>query len=220
MVHFSPSSAAVMAVSLITSTAVLVSGQSIHLTLPTNPPQTLSETITRTFTDDLPPFSNDIPSQTTVTTCPTILSLTEVCSECVTIACIAPLTVTAPCGCPDQPVTKYDAHPCGMGCAGLEGCQTETTVVTPTDCPSSGSGGPSSTGSGGSSSSDLSTTTTTGTSETGVSSTEPSETQSTETTVIVTTTDTDTPSAPVSTLPPTSRSSTAAAARLTPFRLW
>ncbi|KAM7187603.1 hypothetical protein V8F33_011159, partial [Rhypophila sp. PSN 637] len=126
-----------------------------------------------------------------VTTCPTILSLTEVCSECVTIACIAPLTVTAPCGCPDQPLTKYDAHPCGMGCAGLEGCQTETTVVTPTDCPSSGSGGPSSTesGSGG-------------------------------TTVIIATTNTDTPSAPVSTLPPTSRSSTAAAARLTPFRLW
>ncbi|KAM7210754.1 hypothetical protein V8F06_013866 [Rhypophila decipiens] len=198
MVHISPSSAAVMAVSLITSTAVLVSAQSIHLTLPTNPPQTLSETITRTFTNDLPPLSNDIPSQTTVTTCPTILSLTEVCSECVTIACIAPLTVTAPCGCPDQPVTKYDAHPCGMGCAGLEGCQTETTVVTPTDCPSSGSGsgGPSSTGSGGSSSSDMSTTTTTtGASETDVSSS-------------------------VSTLPPTSRSSTAAAARLTPFRFW
>ncbi|KAM7201791.1 hypothetical protein V8F20_004752 [Naviculisporaceae sp. PSN 640] len=178
----------VVATTLVMSTTILA--QSIQLTLPTNPPATLSETVSRTFTMDLPPLSNDIPSTTSVSVCPTIVSTTNICSECVTIACVASLTVTAPCGCETPAATIFRDHPCGIGCAGLEGCQTESVVVLPTDCSSSSGG------SGASSTTGTASETTTGS---------PTETEV---------------SSSVSTLPPTSTTSTAAAARLAPFRLW
>lgn len=61
--------------------------------------------------------------------CAPVVSTTDICSTCVTAACVVPATVTAGCGCPDPPATVFRSHPCDLGCEGLGGCRTVYTVV-------------------------------------------------------------------------------------------
>ncbi len=61
-------------------------------------------------------------------------STTDICSTCVTAACVVEATVTAGCGCPETPVTIYHSYPCELGCDALTACGTFYKVVTATDC--------------------------------------------------------------------------------------
>jgi hypothetical protein len=61
------------------------------------------------------------------------VSTTDVCSTCVTAACVVPATVTAGCGtCADTAPTIFRSFPCDEGCDNL-GCKTVYEVVTATD---------------------------------------------------------------------------------------
>ncbi|KAK4177137.1 hypothetical protein QBC36DRAFT_139232 [Triangularia setosa] len=71
------------------------------------------------------------PSIPTVSGCPAVLSVTDICSTCVTLACITTAEVTAGCsGCPAIPETVSIGYPCEGGCDGLGGCKTLYQVVT------------------------------------------------------------------------------------------
>ncbi|KAK0620077.1 hypothetical protein B0T14DRAFT_603741 [Immersiella caudata] len=76
----------------------------------------------------------------TAVSCPAAVSTTDICSTCVTAACVIEATITAACGCPNPPLTIFSSHPCSLGCGGL-GCATVYTVVTEpcTGGPGSGS---------------------------------------------------------------------------------
>ncbi|KAK0643741.1 hypothetical protein B0T16DRAFT_416558 [Cercophora newfieldiana] len=76
----------------------------------------------------------------TAASCPAAVSTTDICSTCVTAACVIEATITAACGCPNPPETIFSSHPCSLGCGGL-GCATVYTVVTEpcTGGPGSGS---------------------------------------------------------------------------------
>ncbi|KAK4110375.1 hypothetical protein N656DRAFT_292227 [Canariomyces notabilis] len=71
------------------------------------------------------------PTIESVSGCPAVVSTTHVCSTCMTIQCVASVTITAGCGtCPASPPTIYRGYPCEEGCSALTGCKPVYTVVT------------------------------------------------------------------------------------------
>ncbi|KAK0667811.1 hypothetical protein QBC41DRAFT_227582 [Cercophora samala] len=71
------------------------------------------------------------PSIPTVSGCPAVLSVTDICSTCMTLACITTAEVTVGCsGCPEIPATVFSGYPCEGGCDQLGGCKTLYQVVT------------------------------------------------------------------------------------------
>ncbi|KAK4663631.1 hypothetical protein QC763_610080 [Podospora pseudopauciseta] len=71
------------------------------------------------------------PSIPTVSGCPAVLSITDICSTCMTLACITTAEVTVGCsGCPEIPATVFSGYPCEGGCDQLGGCKTLYQVVT------------------------------------------------------------------------------------------
>ncbi|KAK0726295.1 hypothetical protein B0T21DRAFT_371345 [Apiosordaria backusii] len=71
------------------------------------------------------------PFTPTLSGCPAVLSVTDICSTCVTLACITTAEVTVGCsGCPEAPATVFTGYPCEGGCDGLGGCKTLYQVVT------------------------------------------------------------------------------------------
>ncbi|KAK4224662.1 hypothetical protein QBC38DRAFT_485067 [Podospora fimiseda] len=74
------------------------------------------------------------PSIPTVSGCPAVLSVTALCSTCMTLACIETATISAGCdGCPSAPATIFTGYPCENNCEGLGGCKTEYLVVSAAD---------------------------------------------------------------------------------------
>jgi len=69
------------------------------------------------------------PTPTVVSGCPAAVSTTDICTTCVTAACVIEATVTVSCECPNPPMTIYSSHPCDLGCDGL-GCATVYKVET------------------------------------------------------------------------------------------
>ncbi|KAK4155879.1 hypothetical protein C8A00DRAFT_13135 [Chaetomidium leptoderma] len=68
-----------------------------------------------------------------VSGCAAVVSTTDICTTCVTAACVIEATVTAGCGgCAATAPTIYHSFPCDQGCGGL-GCKTIYNVVTATD---------------------------------------------------------------------------------------
>lgn len=62
-----------------------------------------------------------------------MVSTTDICLTCVTMACVAPATITAGCsGCGETPPTIYRSFPCDQGCDNI-GCKTVFSIVTATD---------------------------------------------------------------------------------------
>lgn len=150
-----------------------------------------------------------------VSGCAAVVSTTDVCTTCMTVACVVPATITAGCGdCGESPPTIYRSFPCDEGCNNL-GCKTVYSIVTATtdsDCELFPSPSPTI-----SSSSSRSVPVSSGPddgdveSSTGTASPTPTPTQdpenptgSDEATDVVTETS----------------ASTAGAARMMPFRLW
>ncbi|KAK4199188.1 hypothetical protein QBC40DRAFT_282362 [Triangularia verruculosa] len=71
------------------------------------------------------------PSIPTVSGCPAVLSVTDICSTCITLACITTAEVTVGCsGCPEVPATVFSGYPCEGGCDAVGGCKTIYQVVT------------------------------------------------------------------------------------------
>ncbi|KAL2196947.1 hypothetical protein P885DRAFT_60942 [Corynascus similis CBS 632.67] len=75
-----------------------------------------------------------------VSGCAAVVSTTDVCTTCMTVACVVPATITAGCGdCGESPPTIYRSFPCDEGCNNL-GCKTVYSIVTATtdsDCTAS-----------------------------------------------------------------------------------
>ncbi|KAH6855919.1 hypothetical protein B0I37DRAFT_411878 [Chaetomium sp. MPI-CAGE-AT-0009] len=68
-----------------------------------------------------------------VSGCAAVVSTTDICNTCVTMACVVPATITAGCnGCGETPPTIYRSFPCDGGCENI-GCQTIYTIATETD---------------------------------------------------------------------------------------
>ncbi|KAK4032697.1 hypothetical protein C8A01DRAFT_20258, partial [Parachaetomium inaequale] len=81
-----------------------------------------------------------------VSGCAAVVSTTDICTTCVTAACVVPATITAGCGgCGDAPPTVYRSFPCDQGCDNI-GCKTVYSVVTATESVCAASPSPTPTG--------------------------------------------------------------------------